>query len=77
MEENLTVTEVNCQTGETTVRPMTSEEIASAQQIQAEEQARLAQAEMDRQQRDSLRAQAISKLQALGLTEEEISAIIA
>jgi hypothetical protein len=59
------VTEINCETGEVIERDMTSEEsdvLAESVRIEQEEQA--------------LRQSAIDKFKALGLTDDEISAII-
>lgn len=66
---------VNCETGEVEELPLTAEEIAqqeadrlAAEQAEAE---RLA-AEAEKQ---ALEASAVSKLEALGLTPEEIAAL--
>ena len=70
------VIEVNCETGEVVTRPQTAEEIAaqeaSAAQAQAEAEAK-AQAEADAQ---AAKSSAISKLAKLGLTDEEIAALV-
>jgi len=67
---------VDCTTGEVTTRPQTAEEIAaqeaSAAQAQAEAEAK-AQAEADAQ---AAKSSAISKLAKLGLTDEEIAALV-
>lgn len=59
------------ETGETTERPLTSEEIADRQEIEA---AALA-AEAERQAKIAARESALAKLAALGLTQEEIDAL--
>jgi hypothetical protein len=59
------ITEVNCETGEVIERDETLEEIASRQlnaQLEAEAEA--------------TRQSALAKLQALGLTEEEVQALL-
>jgi len=67
---------VDCTTGEVTTRPQTAEEIAaqkaSAAQAQAEAEAK-AQVEADAQ---AAKSSAISKLAKLGLTDEEIAALV-
>lgn len=66
---------VDCSTGETTVVPLTAEEIAEreAAAMQAE-QDRLA-AEAEAVAKAAAKAAAESKLAALGLTPEEIAAL--
>lgn len=66
---------VNCETGETTVVTLTSEEIAQreadAAAFAAEEAARLAAEEAAKAAKESAQA----KLAALGLTADEIAAL--
>lgn len=73
--KNPTRLEVNCETGEQTVIELTDEEVAEIAQLRIEaEQAetqRLAEAEV----KSAIKASALAKLQALGLTEEEAKAI--
>lgn len=67
---------VNAQTGEVNTEPLTAEEVAA---IEAAESARLiAQAERDAAEAAKIaaKASARAKLAALGLTEEEISAML-
>jgi hypothetical protein len=75
MTETLTATEVNCETGEVTVRPLTAEEIAQreadAAAYAASETARLA-AEAAKAE---AKASAEAKLAALGLSADEIAAL--
>ena len=56
-------------TGETTVEPLTPQEIAN---IDAQEQS----SNTAREEADAIKASARAKLAALGLTEEEISALV-
>jgi len=67
---------VDCTTGEVTTRPQTADEIAAqeaaAQAAQAEADAK-AKAEADAQ---AAKSSAISKLAKLGLTDEEIAALV-
>ena len=65
------ITVVNLQTGETTERPLTAEEIAEREVMQAEAQAR--QAEQDA--KAAARVSALAKLKELGLSQEEIEAL--
>jgi hypothetical protein len=76
MSEILTRVEVNCETGEQSIIPLTAEEIA---QMQASaEAAAEAQAAADAQAAAAAEAKAsgIAKLLALGLTESEANALI-
>ena len=59
------ITEVNCETGEITERDETPEEIAAREQAAQQEAEALATKES-----------ALAKLQALGLTEEEVKALL-
>jgi DNA-binding NarL/FixJ family response regulator len=67
----LTAFVVNALTGETTIRPLTPEELAERETMQAEQEA--LQAEQDAN--IAARQSALAKLAALGLTEEEIGAL--
>jgi hypothetical protein len=76
MSEILTKVDVNCETGEQTIIPLTAEEIA---QMEADSIA--AQAEADAHALEEIakaeaKASGIAKLLALGLTEEEANALI-
>jgi len=70
------VLEVDCSTGVETIRDMTTEEIEvqEAMRLSFEQQAALRKAEEDAT--TELRASAEEKLTALGLTAQEIAAII-
>lgn len=66
---------VDCSTGETTVVPLTADEIAELEAAAAQaEQDRLA-AEAEAAAKAAAKAAAESKLAALGLTPEEIAAL--
>ena len=65
------ITVVNLQTGETTERPLTADEIAEREVMQAEVEAR--QAEQDA--KAAARVSALAKLKELGLSQEEIEAL--
>lgn len=70
------VTEVNCETGEITIRPQTQDEIDFQSQLQAEHQAAL----QEKAQKDAATAAQLSatndKLMALGLTPTDINALL-
>lgn len=76
MAETLTKTIVNCETGETTIEPLTAEEIADleAMRAKAEEEEEAAKAEAEA--KAAAKASALAKLATLGLTEEEAAAIV-
>jgi hypothetical protein len=75
MTETPTKVIVDCSTGESTIVPLTAEELAQRETdrlaYEAQEATRLA-AEAAR---SSAQASAVAKLTALGLTAEEISAL--
>ena len=76
MADTPTAVEVNCETGEVTTRELTADEIAaqaaSAAQAQADADAQ-AKAEAQAQ---AIKSSAVSKLAKLGLTDEEIAALV-
>ena len=76
MSEILTRLEINCETGEESIIPLTAEEIAQmeADRIAFEEAQAAAQAEAEA--KEAVRQSGITKLLALGLTEEEANALI-
>jgi hypothetical protein len=69
------VTEVDCQTGIETIRDLTPEEIAVRESFMAEQQSLMQAQEAEATAKAQAKASAIAKLSALGLSEEEISAI--
>jgi DNA-binding NarL/FixJ family response regulator len=71
MSEVLKAIIVNAATGEVIERPLTADEIAEREVMQAEVEARQAEADAKIAARES----ALAKLKALGLSDEEISAI--
>jgi alpha-galactosidase/6-phospho-beta-glucosidase family protein len=70
-----TAVEVNCATGEQTVRPLTAAEIAQRAEDAATFAAQKAAEEAEAQAKADAKLAAQAKLQALGLTGEEIAAI--
>jgi hypothetical protein len=66
---------VDCSTGETTVVPLTAEEIAANEAAAAQAEADRLAAEAEAQAKAEAKAAAEAKLAALGLTPEEIAAL--
>ena len=75
MSEILTRAEINCETGETKIIPLTDEEIAILEKSQKEWAKVQAEREAEAQAKAEAKASALAKLEALGLTEEEAKAI--
>jgi hypothetical protein len=71
MSQTLTAVIFDAATGEVTERPLTAEEIAEREAMQAEAQAQ--QAEQDA--KAAARVSALAKLKELGLSQEEIEAL--
>jgi hypothetical protein len=67
--------EVNCTTGEQTVIELTDEEIAQMEVDQANAEADRATREAEAEAKALVKASALAKLTAIGLTEEEAKAI--
>jgi hypothetical protein len=65
------VLEIDAVTGDENVRPLTADEIAERETMQAEAEANQAEAEA----KAAARASALAKLADLGLTAEEIAAL--
>jgi hypothetical protein len=68
MADKLTALEVNALTGEEVIRELTADEIAEREQIDLAIKAEL-------EAQANVKASALAKLAALGLTEEEIAAL--
>lgn len=71
MSEILKVITFDAATGEVTERPLTADEIAEREVMQADYEARQAEAEAKATARES----ALAKLAALGLTADEVAAL--
>jgi hypothetical protein len=69
------VLEVDCSTGISTEREMTAEEVASMEAMRADAEARRAEEEAAAEATATAKASANAKLEALGLTAEEITAL--
>lgn len=71
----LTKVIVDCSTGETTILPLTADEIAQLETDRAQAEANRAAAEAEATAKAEAKASALAKLTALGLTKEEATAI--
>ena len=76
MTEILTVAEIDCSTGQETIRPLTQSEIEQYQIDQSNSLAWEQQKEENAQRSLDIKQSALAKLEALGLTEEEARAIV-
>ena len=76
MADKLIRIELNCETGEEIIIPLTDEEIAEAKIAEAQAKAYKAQQEAEAQAKAEAKVSALAKLEALGLTEEEAAALI-
>lgn len=75
MTETLTAVEINCETGEETIRPLTAEEIAQLEADAAAAEAERQAAEAEAAAVAAAKEAAQAKLAALGLNAEEIAAL--
>jgi hypothetical protein len=75
MTEVLTTTEVNCETGEVTVRPLTAEEISQREADAAAFATEQAEREAAAEALAAAKASAQAKLSELGLSADEIAAL--
>ena len=75
MSEKLTKVVVNCATGVAEIIELTAQEIAQRDQDAAAAEAERATREAEAEAKAEAKASAQAKLAALGLTEEEISAL--
>ena len=76
MSETLYALEVNCETGETTRRPLTAEEIADREAQATAYAAQQAEAEAEAAQNEADRQAGIATLKGLGLTDAQITALL-
>jgi hypothetical protein len=76
MTETLNKIVVDCSTGEQTIVPLTAEEIAQRETDAAAYAAQKAIEQAEEAAKAEAKASAESKLAALGLTAEEVSAIL-
>lgn len=68
--------EVNCETGEVTERPLTAEEIAANEAAAAQAEADAIAREEEATAKTAAKASAQAKLATLGLTADEVSALL-
>ena len=73
--ETLTKVIVDCSTGETTILPLTADEITQMEADRAQSEIDRAAQEAEAQAKADAKASALAKLAVLGLTEEEAAAI--
>lgn len=71
-----TAVEINCETGEVTERPLTAEEIADQQARIAQAEAQRLVAEEEAAAKAAAKASAQAKLATLGLTADEVAALL-
>ena len=77
MTETPTKVIVDCSTGESTIVPLTAEEIAQRETDRLAWEAQEAERKAAEEIKENLKASANAKLAALGLTADEIAAITA
>ena len=70
------VVEIDCSTGIETIRDMTAEEIEAQEAMRADIEARQAEELAAKEAEEALKASAREKFAALGLTEDEVNAIV-
>ena len=71
-----TAIEINCETGEVIERPLTADEIAANEAAAAQAEADRLAAEEVAQAKAAAKASAQAKLATLGLTADEVSALL-
>lgn len=76
MTEVLKKIVVNCESGEVEEIPLTAQEIADLQAAQAQAEADRAAREAEEAAKATAKASAQAKLEALGLSEAEVSALL-
>jgi uncharacterized membrane protein YqiK len=74
-EEIIHAVDINCETGEETYRPLTTEELAAREEARIAWEAQKAEQEAVALAAAEAKASAQAKLAALGLTPEEIAAL--
>ena len=75
-EETAVKVVIDCATGESSYIPLTPEEIAEREEMAAQAEAERLEREAAEQAKAEAKASAESKLQALGLSEAEIAALL-
>jgi len=77
MTETPTKVIVDCSTGESTIVPLTAEELAQRETDRLAYEAQEAERKAAEEAKETAKASANAKLKALGLTDSEIAAITA
>lgn len=75
-EETKYVVEVDCTTGESITRAMTKEELAAHAKMAEQAAEQRAKEEAEAKAKEEAKASALTKLTALGLSVDEVKAII-
>lgn len=75
-DEVLTKVVVDCATGDVQYVPLTAEEIAEREALAAQAEQERLEREAAEQERAAAKASAIEKLAALGLSDNEIAALV-
>lgn len=75
MTEQFTRVEINCETGEETIVPLTEKEVADLLKFRENAAAAAEAAAAEAETKAAAKASALAKLTALGLTEAEAAAI--
>ncbi len=76
MSEVITKLVIDCETGEQTVVPLTAEELAEREAMAAQAEADRLAREAEEQAKADAKASAQAKLAQLGLTADEIAALL-
>ena len=71
-----TAIEINCETGEVIERPLTADEIAANEAASAQAEADALAREEEAQAKAAAKASAQAKLATLGLTADEVAALL-
>jgi hypothetical protein len=72
---NLVSHEVNCETGEVTIRELTQKEIDAIEAQAEQTRLQMEAIKAEKEAKAAIKASALAKLAALGLSEEEAKAI--
>jgi regulator of protease activity HflC (stomatin/prohibitin superfamily) len=76
MSEVITKLVIDCETGEQHVVPLTEEELAEREQMRLQAEAEQAARDLAEQEKAAAKQSAIEKLAALGLSDNEIAALV-
>jgi hypothetical protein len=76
MSEVITKLVIDCETGEQHIVPLTEEELAEREQMRLQAEAEQAARDLAEQEKAAAKQSAIEKLAALGLSDNEIAALV-